>query len=133
MKTSVACIAVKGGKVLLAHRIDKGEMALRWEFPGGKAEENENAREAASREMMEEFAVEILIHEKIASVPFTHKGEERILEAYAITIAQNEKAFVLSEHTEYEWISLSEAEKRNLVDSDRKLLPYIASWIEKQK
>ena len=38
MKTSIACIAFDGEKILVAHRNPTGQMGGRWEFPGGKVE-----------------------------------------------------------------------------------------------
>ena len=41
-KHSIACIALDGTKVLIAHRLPVGQMGDRWEFPGGKVEGDES-------------------------------------------------------------------------------------------
>ena len=60
MNESVACIAYKNGKVLIAHRNNVGAMGNRWEFPGGKVEEGESFEDAIKREMKEEFCVDCI-------------------------------------------------------------------------
>ncbi|MDR0663113.1 MAG: NUDIX domain-containing protein, partial [Spirochaetaceae bacterium] len=46
MKTSVAGIAVKGGKFFVGRRVSGGYMGEKWEFPGGKVEEGETCEQA---------------------------------------------------------------------------------------
>ena len=49
MSNSVACIVYKDGKILVAHRIPKGDMGNRWEFPGGKVDAGETDQMAIVR------------------------------------------------------------------------------------
>ena len=51
MNRSIACIAFKNDKILIAHRNSSGQMCNRWEFPGGKVEEGETDSQAIIREM----------------------------------------------------------------------------------
>ena len=46
MNRSIACIAFKNDKILIAHRNSSGQMCNRWEFPGGKVEEGETDSQA---------------------------------------------------------------------------------------
>ena len=73
MSNSVACIVYKDGKILVAHRIPKGDMGNRWEFPGGKVDAGETDQMAIVREMGEEFGVKAVPGEKITSCSFFHK------------------------------------------------------------
>lgn len=47
------------GRILLARREGERELAGLWEFPGGKVEKGEIAREALARELAEEIGVEV--------------------------------------------------------------------------
>ena len=62
----VAAIIRKDDFYLLAKRNKDKYMGLKWEFPGGKVEENETFKEALSREILEELNVNVDIHNKIA-------------------------------------------------------------------
>ena len=58
----VAAIIKKDDLYLLAKRNKDKYMGLKWEFPGGKVEENETFKEALSREILEELNVNCLLY-----------------------------------------------------------------------
>ena len=133
MSNSVACIVFKNGKILVAHRIPKGDMGNRWEFPGGKVDEGETDQIAVVREMREEFGVKAVPAEKIASCSFFHKEKECFLNAYLVQLEHDgiEKPYVLTEHTEYKWVFPEEIKNLAFVDSDLKIYPDVLKFLEK--
>lgn len=120
MSRSVACIDVRNGKVFIAKRQNKGDMANRWEFPGGKIDEGETDTEAILREMSEEFGVKVQPGEKLAEVEFEHKGKKCYVTAYSVHFEEDglERRFNLSEHTDYKWEDFSKIPELSFVDSD---------------
>ncbi|MGP1475229.1 MAG: NUDIX domain-containing protein [Treponema sp.] len=135
MSCSVACIIYKDGRILIAKRIDKGDMGGRWEFPGGKIDGNEDADAAIEREMFEEFGVKAYAGEKICEASFMHKGKKCSVAAYCVSLEHDGISipFTLSEHTAYEWVELNEILNRSFVDSDMKLYPSVKKYLEKLK
>lgn len=138
MKKSVACLVLgktlqTKNKILIAHRIQKGQMGGRWEFPGGKVDEGENDKEAIAREMLEEFGENVLIGEEIGGAEFENNGDKRALTAYEVFFVNDgiEKPFSLTEHTETKWVEFEKLPLENFVDSDLKLLPMVKKYIEK--
>lgn len=133
MSNSVACIIYKDGKILIAHRIPKGDMGGRWEFPGGKVDEGENDESTIIREMREEFGVKAFPGKKITSCSFFHKEKECFLNAYMVTLEHDglEKPYILTEHTEYKWVFPKEIENLSFVDSDLKIYPKVLKFLEK--
>lgn len=133
MSNSVACIVYKNGKILVAHRIPKGDMGNRWEFPGGKVDAGETDQMAIVREMSEEFGVKAVSGEKITSCSFFHKDKECFLNAYLVQLEHDglEKPYILTEHTEYKWVFPKEIENLNFVDSDLKIYPDVLKFLEK--
>lgn len=99
-------------------------MGGKWEFPGGKVEAGESDEQALVREYQEEFAVDVRVGAKLADAVFEHKGEPVLLGAYEIFLLS--KRFVLSEHTEWAWATLSQIARLDFADSDRKLIPALA-------
>lgn len=130
---SLACVALKGGKILVAKRIARGDMGGRWEFPGGKAEEGESDGDAIVREMREEFGVDVQVGAKIAEGSFVHKGRRRILRAYEVSLAHDgiEKPFALTEHDAYEWIEVEKIKSLDFVDSDLSIYPQVSEHCAK--
>ena len=60
----VAAVIERDGQVLICQR-KSGRHALKWEFPGGKVEPEEDPREALARELREELAIEAHIGEEL--------------------------------------------------------------------
>ncbi len=132
MKHSVAGIVYSDSLFFIARRLPVGDMGSRWEFPGGKVEENETYQQALVREYMEEFGVPITVGNLIAEAEFFHKGKPIALHAYEVIFPEDDYSWVLSEHTEVKWASLEEIETISFVDSDSLLIPEIKKWQKKQ-
>ncbi len=132
-KVSIACIAVRDGKVLVARRIQKGQMGGRWEFPGGKVEDGETDEDAVVREMQEEFGIKAECRNFICSTVFIHKESEVSLNAYFITVPHDgmSQKYALTEHTEYKWVFIEEVPSFTFVDSDMKIFPDIKKAVLK--
>jgi 8-oxo-dGTP diphosphatase len=61
----VAAVIERDGTVLICQR-KSGRHALKWEFPGGKVEPEEDFRDALTRELREELAIDARIGEELA-------------------------------------------------------------------
>lgn len=131
MKESIAGIIVKEGRFLIGHRLPTGEMASRWEFPGGKVDPGETPEEAILREFREEMGIEVRPLSRLATVEFENRGGPVSLHAYLVE-GISELPRRLTEHTELRWASLEEIEALSFVDSDRLLLPFLREWIREK-
>ena len=117
---SVAGVAFRSGKVLIAKRIDGGPIGLRWEFPGGKVEEGESDEDALRREFMEEFEVEVFPVRLLGVRNFDHNGRVRDLAAWEISI-DPEAQLTLTVHSELKWVEPRQLSEIDLADSDKGL------------
>jgi 8-oxo-dGTP diphosphatase len=72
MKHVVVGIIMKAGHVLACQRKRTARYPLKWEFPGGKIEAGESAKEALLRELREELAVEADIGEEFFRQDWTY-------------------------------------------------------------
>ncbi|GHT81536.1 DNA mismatch repair protein MutT [Spirochaetia bacterium] len=125
---SVAGIAVEGGRLFVARRRVGGDLGEKWEFPGGKVEEGETDEEALVREFQEEFAIPVTVGPLLAAASFEHRGLSRTLRGYLITLSGHD--FTLSEHTEWNWVTLKDIENLDFAGSDLKLLPALKVYVE---
>ncbi len=73
-----AAVVERGGLVLVARRLAGSHMGGRWEFPGGKCEPGERARDCLERELNEELGVGAVVHEEIYRT--THAYDDRVLD-----------------------------------------------------
>lgn len=127
MSSSVACIDYREGKILIAKRIEGGDMGGRWEFPGGKIEEGEDFAAAIKREMQEEFSSDCQIFEELAQGSFKHKGADCNVRAFRIKLDKDgiKSPFTLTEHTQTQWVEPGEIKKLDFVDSDLNIFDQI--------
>ena len=102
----VAAILINGNRVFCAQRKDVGEVAKKWEFPGGKIEMGENHQQALSREIAEELSVEIAVGDFITTVYHEYSTFAITMHAYLATVLSGE--LTLSEHLDSRWLSRDE-------------------------
>jgi len=70
-----AGLIYRDGKLLIAQRREGRHGALRWEFPGGKIEKDEDPRESLVREVKEELGIDIAVTEPVEII--FHRYPER--------------------------------------------------------
>jgi 8-oxo-dGTP diphosphatase len=98
----VGAIIVRDGLILCAQR-GAGSMTGFWEFPGGKVEPDESARDALVREIAEELGCTITVGNEVATT--THEGDvvTVTLTTYYCVLASGEPSPL--EHAELRWLS----------------------------
>ena len=65
---NVTCaIILKDEKILVAQRNEKMKLPLKWEFPGGKLEINENEVDCIKREIKEEININIEVLKRLSN------------------------------------------------------------------
>ena len=112
----VAAIIKSEDYYLLAKRNKDKYMGLKWEFPGGKVEQNESFKEALSREILEELNVNIQIHKKVAEERYQDEEINIVLHYYMCSLIDND--IVLSEHEAIEWVKKQDFLKYEFVPGD---------------
>jgi 8-oxo-dGTP diphosphatase len=135
INVSIACIACKAGRVLVAHRIPSGDMGGRWEFPGGKVEPGETEEQAVCREMNEEFGIQVTVGGRIAEGCFVHRGKKSLLHVYSIFVPHDgtEIPYTLTEHTEYKMVDPETIPMLDFVDSDLSVYPQVLDYLHSLK
>ena len=78
--TVVAAIVEAGGTVLITRRLRGTHLEGMWEFPGGKVDPGESHAAALRREIREELAADIAVHDLVLST--THQYPERAVALY---------------------------------------------------
>ena len=75
----VAAVIEREGRILIGQRCSTDRHPLKWEFPGGKVESQENPRDALQRELREELGIEAEIGAEIARYEFQYPKRSAIL------------------------------------------------------
>jgi len=117
----VTCgIIVRGNKILVTQRSEKMKLPLKWEFPGGKIEENENAEECILREIKEELNLEIDILERLSASQYDY-GTFKINLIPFIAKYKN-GALKLAEHKDFKWLEAKELSSLDWAPADIPIL-----------
>lgn len=107
MKTvKVAAAVIKDAeKILIAQRL-KGEFKGKWEFPGGKLEENEDSVSGLKREIKEEMEADIKIDQYLCTIEHDYDSFHLSMDVYICHfLNQNIK---LHDHMAFRWIKPDE-------------------------
>ncbi len=97
-----AAVIIQDNKVFTAQRGKGGELALKWEFPGGKLEKGEGGEEAIVREIFEELGIEIVVRRHLITVGHQYTSFSLTLHGYLCDIIGGE--LVLTEHVDSKWL-----------------------------
>ena len=119
----VAAIIKKNDKILIARRKKGIHLEFKWEYPGGKVEENENEKDALKRELLEEFEIFSEIDEYITES--FHEYDENKINLRAYSVKHLSGNFKLNDHDKIEWITVKELLKYDFAPADIPINNYL--------
>ncbi len=123
----VAAIIKKDHKILCAQKPNDGSyLSLKWEFPGGKIEENEKPKEALKREIQEELQLDIEVKDLFFTVDHTYPNMRLIMHAFLCEMKND--SVTLLEHKTIRWLSPSELMTLDWAEAD---LPIVHEILKK--
>jgi 8-oxo-dGTP diphosphatase len=119
----VSCAIIeKSGLVLAAQRDHEANNAGKWEFPGGKIEPEETAKDCIIREIREELSVEIIIYHELPSV--RHQYPDMIIVLHPFVCMGNEQKIKLTGHNAIKWVSPGDLHLLDWSEADIKVWQY---------
>lgn len=126
MRTVVAALIESGGKLLVCQRRRDAAFALKWEFPGGKAELGETPEQALERELREELGVAARVGPEVHRTQHKYAEMPDAIELrfYACSISAGEL-----KNLDFEQIVWREAQALQAMDflaADRELIGMLA-------
>jgi len=125
MNISVAGVAERNGKVLIALRNPGTSIGTKWEFPGGKVEDGESPEDALTREYTEELNIPISVNDRLCEGLFSNGDKNYRLLVYSIELGSDD--FKSAEHQEIRWVDILKLEEFDFPDSDMIIVDYLLS------
>jgi len=104
IKTVAGLIVNEKGQILCTQR-DASKydyISYKWEFPGGKVEENETEQQTLTRELKEELEMEVEIKEKFYQVEHTYPDFHLSMPVYVCKLKSDD--YKLLVHTNVLWL-----------------------------
>lgn len=114
----VAAIIYFEDKILCVQR-PKNKLSYiseKFEFPGGKIEENETKKEALEREIFEELKIPINITSFFMTVVHNYPDFELTMHSFICEVET--KDLILTEHISLEWLNIDELKKLDWAGAD---------------
>ncbi|WP_430868734.1 (deoxy)nucleoside triphosphate pyrophosphohydrolase [Demequina aurantiaca] len=98
----VGAVIVRDGKVLCAQRGAESSLAGLWEFPGGKVEPGETARDALVREITEELQCVVSVGSELETTSYDYDFGTVILTTFFCELVSGAPRF--TEHADVRWL-----------------------------
>ena len=120
-----AGLIFKDGLLLIAQRPPGKHGALKWEFPGGKIEEDEDPRKTLQREIREELGIEIEADEIVETVFHRYPERSVLLLFYKCRYISGEPSAI--DCHDFRWIKLSQLNEFDFLEADLDFIRRLAS------
>jgi len=126
-RIEVAAAVIRRGNQIFATQRGYGEYKDWWEFPGGKLEPGESARQALVREIREELDTEIVVESPLSVVEWDYPSFHVSLHCFLCSLAS--EALHLNEHEDARWLSKDRLYSVNWLPADYDVLKEIEKLI----
>lgn len=124
----VTCAIIRNDEdeILVVQRSEKSDNPLKWEFPGGKLNEDEDSEDCILREIKEELGMDIIIWEKMTEVEYDYGYKQVKLIPFICETLIDEP--VLTEHKDYRWVKTGSFKEIDFSEAD---IPVANEYAEK--
>lgn len=85
LHVAAAVIYNPQGSILIARRPSDKHQGGLWEFPGGKVEVHETARQALDRELLEELGIQVTAAQPLIQIPYEYPERHVLLDVFNVT------------------------------------------------
>ena len=115
---TVTCAIIRNeeDEVLVVQRDGKSDHPFKWEFPGGKLDEDETEEECIIREIKEELSIDMVICKKLPETDYNY-GARQIKLIPFVCDTLDDLPF-LTEHIAYKWLSPAGLKDVDLLEAD---------------
>ncbi len=120
---AVGIITNKRGELLVGQRIVKDRYFKKWEFPGGKLETKETAKEALTRELKEELGINVIdIHEMIT---LSHDYSDRQVKLFVQKVISYQGVPKGIEGQALKWVQLNKIKNLDMLEGNYQIIEFL--------
>lgn len=104
----------------MTKRLAHVHLGGKWEFPGGKVEQNETVAMALHRELKEEIAIDVLTCRPLVEIKHDYGDKQVFLEVFLVDNFQSEPA--AQEGQQAGWFTLAQLQQLELPEANKVIL-----------
>lgn len=131
MKTiRVAAAVIRDENRIFAAQRGYGEQKGGWEFPGGKIEAGESARQALAREIREELDTEISVGELVGTIEYDYPNFHLSMDCFMCEIIKGE--LVLKEAEAAKWLTADTLYSVDWLPADLTIIEKVKQILEEK-
>ncbi len=113
-------VIIREQQYFLTKRLNDAHQGGKWEFPGGKVENDESAAQALHRELQEEIAIDVLSCQPLIEINHDYGDKKVHLDVYLVDHFQQEP--IAQEGQESAWFSLAELDGLDFPEANRAII-----------
>ncbi len=113
-------VIIREQQYFLTKRLNDAHQGGKWEFPGGKVENDESAAQALHRELKEEIAIDVLSCQPLIEINHDYGDKKVHLDVYLVDHFQQEP--IAQEGQESAWFSLAELDGLDFPEANRAII-----------
>ena len=125
IEVAVGVLFDANGRVLIGQRTVKDSYFQKWEFPGGKLEQGESAKEALAREFSEEVGIQVTHSEDLMLLE--HDYPDRHVRLHVQLINQFDGEIVAMEGQALKWVDLELLESIDFLQGNQAIVEKLLS------
>lgn len=101
---------------------------LKWEFPGGKLEQGEDARSCIKREIFEELGITIIPVHQLTTIIHNYSDYQINLIPFICEFSGG--SITLNEHMSYKWLLPEDLIRLDWVEADIGIVNDLLAWLK---
>ncbi|WP_440903535.1 8-oxo-dGTP diphosphatase MutT [Catenovulum sp. SX2] len=113
-------------EVLIAKRNQHQHQGGKWEFPGGKVEQEEQVTEALAREMLEECNVQVISSAPLIKIEHDYGDKKVVLDTYVVE--QHAGTAKGNEGQEIRWVDVNSLKQYTFPEANKSIISAIESY-----
>jgi len=121
MIQAAVAILRKDKRFLVCQRKKNSRYELKWEFPGGKAEQGESPEDCLRRELREELSIDIIEFNK-SETRTNHYADGGIFEVTYFTVTRFSGKPINNVFEDIRWVSLAELKSLDVLEGNKAII-----------
>jgi A/G-specific adenine glycosylase len=123
-------VVFKNGRVLITRRKPEGLLGGLWEFPGGKIQNNEKAKDACIREIKEETNLSVGVDSHLARIKHAYTHFKIVMDVFCCSYISGKVK--LNGPVDHRWIKLDRLDDYPFPRANHKFFPELKQWSYKE-